>query len=170
MGKPALPYLLMTLLVCASNILVQYPLNDWLTWGAFPYPITFLVTELTTRSYGPRQARKVVYAGFCCAVLLSFWLATPKIASASCTAFLTAQLLDILLFNRLRSSAWWLGPLCASVCASLLDASIFWPLAFYGEDLPILTWALGDTAAKLAMDFCLLLPFRFAINKVRVCS
>ena len=158
------PLFAMTLLVAASNLLVLFPINDWLTWGAFPYPATFLVTELTNRFHGPAQARWVVYVGFALAVVLSVWMATPKIALASGAAFLLAQLLDISVFNRLRQAPWWCAPLFASVLASLFDAAIFWNIAFWGEDVPLLTWAVGDTTVKLLMDVALLTPFRLAIR------
>jgi len=91
----AIGVIAMTVVVAASNVLVQYPINDWLTWGAFTYPISFLVTDLCNRMLGPRHARRVVYVGFVVAVALSIWLATPRIALASGTAFLLAQVLDV---------------------------------------------------------------------------
>ena len=97
-----LPILAMTLAVVASNILVQYPINDWLTWGAFTYPAAFLVTDLTNRRYGTASARRVVYAGFAIAVVMSLWFADPRIALASGAAFLVAQLMDVTVFDRLR--------------------------------------------------------------------
>lgn len=159
-------FLSMIALVAASNFLVQFPLGEWLTWGAFPYPMTFMVTELTNRYYGPKKARQIVYVGFTIAVILSIWLSTPKIAFASGLAFLTSQLLDIYVFNRLRQQVWWCAPLCASVMASLIDATTFWSFAFWGENLPILTWAIGDTSVKLAVDIVMLMPFRVAIRKI----
>lgn len=159
-------YLAMIFLVTASNYLVLFPINDWLTWGSFTYPVTFLVTELTNRIYGPKKARQVVYVGFALAVFLSIWLATPKIALASGSAFLFSQLLDIYVFNRLRRSSWWYAPLFASVTASLTDASIFWNIAFYNEPVPVLTWAIGDTSIKLLLDIALLSPFRAAMRRL----
>ena len=150
----------MMFIVAASNYLVQFPINDWLTWGALPYPVSFLITELTNRRYGPKNARKVVYVGFILGVFLSLALATPKIAFASGSDFLTAQLLDILVFNRFRQSTWWYAPLFASLFASVVDTSIFWSLAFWGESGTILTWALGDFSVKLAIDVLMLVPFR----------
>jgi queuosine precursor transporter len=157
-------FLSMIILVIASNILVLFPINDWLTWGAFPYPVSFLVTELTNRKYGPKVARKVVYVGFLVAVILSIWLATPKIALASGSAFLISQLLDIYVFNRFRLATWWYAPFFASFSASLIDATIFWNIAFWNEDVPLLTWAIGDTSVKLIVDFFMLAPFRYAIR------
>jgi len=100
----------MTVIVTGSNIAVQFPINDWLTWGALTYPVSFLVTDLTNRALGPAKARRVVYAGFAVAIALSIFLATWRIALASGTAFLLAQLLDIAIFDRLRRAAWWRAP------------------------------------------------------------
>lgn len=155
----------MATIVILSNYLVMFPINDWLTWGAFPYPISYLITELTNRFYGPKKARTVAYVGFLLAALLSVWLSTPKIALASASAFLLSQLLDIAVFSRLRRATWWYAPLVASFAASVFDASVFWSIAFLGEDVPLLTWALGDTAVKLLIDVAMLTPFRFAIKR-----
>jgi len=153
----------MTLVVAASNWLVQFAINDWLTWGAFSYPFAFLVTDLTNRAYGARRARQVVAVGFLVAVALSFALVEPgfwRIPVASGAAFLIGQLLDVSVFNRLRRSSWWLAPLVSSTLASVLDTAIFFSGAFAGEELPWITWALGDLAVKLAMALLLLAPFR----------
>lgn len=155
----------MVLIVVASNYLVLFPINEWLTWGALPYPISFLVTELTNRIYGPRAARKVVYAGFAVAAILSIWVATPRIAVASVSAFLISQLLDIFIFNKLRNGRWWQAPLAASFLASLIDTMIFWVVAFLGEPLPLFTWAVGDFGVKLLMDLVLLTPFRVVVRR-----
>src|SRR3954453_13828141 len=133
----ALPVAAMTLVVVASNILVQFPfqpfgLGDYLTWGAFTYPVSFLVTDLTNRRYGPRLARGVVAAGFVIAVALSVVLATPRIALASGTAYLVGQLLDISVFNRLRREVWWHAPLAGSLIGSALDTALFFSIAFAG--------------------------------------
>lgn len=146
--------------VVASNVLVQFPINDWLTWGAFTYPAAFLVTDLTNRRLGPGAARRVASLGFLCAVALSIWLATPRIAFASGTAFLSAQLMDIAIFNRLRQAPWWRAPLFSSGLASVWDTAIFFSLAFAGTGLPWVTWAVGDLAVKLLMALVLLAPFR----------
>ncbi len=150
----------MVVVVTASNIAVQFPINDWLTWGALTYPVSFLVTDLTNRALGGAVARRVIFMGFALAVALSFLLATPRIAMASGIAFLAAQLLDVHIFDRLRRASWWKAPLISSVLASLLDTALFFFLAFAATDLPWVTWALGDYAAKLLMAGCLLLPFR----------
>ena len=154
----------MVIVVTVSNIAVQYPINDWLTWGALTYPIAFLVTDLTNRSLGTGAARKVVYAGFALAVGLSIWLATPRIALASGTAFLVAQLLDISIFDRLRKSSWWLAPLVSSALASTLDTAIFFSLAFAATGLPWITWAIGDYGVKITVALVLLIPFRILMT------
>lgn len=159
-------YLIMIAVVALSNYLVQFPINDWLTWGAFPYPLSYLITELTNRFYGPRKARQVVYAGFIMAAAISLPIAPIRIVIASIIAFLLSQLLDIAVFNRLRTGTWWKAPLFASLCASLVDTSLFWGIAFGGEPLPFVTWALGDFCIKFTMDVLLLSPFRLAIRKV----
>lgn len=158
-------FLAMIMVVATSNYLVQFPINDWLTWGALPYPISFLVTELTNRFYGPKTARHVVYAGFILATLLSVWLANPKIAFASGSAFLISQLLDIFIFNRLRQATWWYAPFFASFLASVVDTIVFWNMAFWRESVPLLTWALGDFSIKFLMDAAMLIPFRIAIQR-----
>lgn len=159
-------FLCMMFLVIASNCLVLYPLNDWLSWAAFTYPVTYLVTELTNRFHGPQKARQVVCLGFVFAVIFSVWLATPKVAFASGSAFLISQLLDISIFNKFRYSLWWVAPLFASISASVIDASIFWSLAFWGEDLPILSLAIGDTSVKILIDVAMLTPFRLGLRKL----
>jgi queuosine precursor transporter len=153
----------MTIIVAASNFLVQYPINDWLTWGALTYPVAFLITDLTNRRLGPTSARRVVYVGFAFAVVLSIVLATPRIAMASGSAFLAAQLLDITVFNRLRQARWWLAPLTSSVLGSVLDTALFFGLAFAGTEVPWITLALGDLGVKLAMALLMLVPFRLLL-------
>ena len=158
----------MTLVVAASNVLVQYPINDWWTWGALTYPVAFLVTDLTNRSLGPQAARRVVLAGFALAVLLSIFLATPRIALASGSAFLVAQLLDVQIFDQLRRRAiWWQAPLVSSTVASAVDTALFFALAFYGTPVPWVTLAIGDYGAKLAMALVMLIPFRLLMSLVR---
>lgn len=182
----ALGILAMAVIVTASNILVQYPFNDWLTWGAFTYPIAFLVTDLSNRWMGRDAARRVVLAGFVLAVVLSIWLATPRIAIASGTAFLVAQLLDVAVFHRLRRGSWWRAPLVSSTLGSAVDTALFFSLAFAPmfavlgpnepwalEAVPLLgsgplaaLWvslAVGDFGVKLAIALAALVPFRLAI-------
>ena len=171
------PVLAMTLVVVASNVLVQYPfepfgLGDYLTWGAFSYPVAFLVTDLTNRRYGATTARQLVIVGFIIAVVLSVWLATPRIALASGTAFLVGQLLDITVFNRLRRQSWWHAPLAGSVVGSALETALFFSLAFagiedmlvpvpvFGVTLPL--WqslAIFDFAVKMLVALLALIPY-----------
>lgn len=171
------PVIAMTFVVVASNILVQYPfepfgLGDYLTWGAFTYPVAFLVTDLTNRHYGPRVARQLVIAGFVIAVVLSIWLATPRIAMASGTAFLVGQLLDITVFNRLRRQAWWRAPFVGSVIGSALDTTLFFSLAFAGDSdmsglvnlfgTDVMLWqslAVFDFTVKMFIALIALLPY-----------
>lgn len=157
--------LAMALVVLASNILVQYPLNDWLTWGAFTYPVAFLVSDLANRRHGPHMARRVAWVGFAVAVAASLVLAPARIAAASGLAFLLSQWLDIGVFHRLRSGLWWRAPLVATVVAALLDTAIFWGVAFAGSDLPWISWAAGDLAVKLGISVLMLLPFRLLIGR-----
>ena len=161
-----LPILAMVVVV-GSNIAVQHPINDWLTWGALTYPVSFLVTDLTNRRYGPARARSVVYVGFAIAVVLSIAVATPRIAIASGSAFLAAQLLDVTVFHRLRRLTWWQAPLLSSLLASALDTTLFFSLAFAGTGLPWLTWGVGDFGVKLAMALALLIPFRAMMQVVQ---
>ena len=184
--------LLMTLVVVASNFLVQFPLSgslfgialgDLLTWGAFTYPVAFLITDLTNRQFGPQTARKVVFAGFVVGVAISFVTSQPRIAIASGSAYLLGQLLDIAVFNRLRRQAWWRAPLFGSLIGSALDTTIFFSFAFaasfaiFGpndpfalEAAPILgvlsteaprwmSWAIGDFSVKLLVGLVMLLPY-----------
>lgn len=150
----------MVAVVAASNWLVQYPINDFLTWGALTYPVSFLVTDLTNRAFGPARARQVVYVGFALGVALSVWLADWRIAAASGSAFMAGQLLDISIFDRLRRSAWWRAPLASSVLGSIVDTALFFSLAFAGTDVPWVTLALGDLAVKLVLALLFLAPFR----------
>jgi hypothetical protein len=157
----------MVLIVVSSNVLVQYPLSDWLTWGAITYPFSFLVVDLANRYHGPRMARRIVYVGFVVALVLSAWLATPRIAVASGTAFLCAELMDVTIFNRLRRHAWWKPPLVSTLFASVVDTAVFFTLAFAGTDMPWVTLALGDLGVKLAIALFALVPFRVALALFR---
>jgi uncharacterized PurR-regulated membrane protein YhhQ (DUF165 family) len=171
----------MAFIVVASNVLVQHPfmpwgLQDYLTWGAFTYPVAFLVTDLSNRHFGPAIARRVVLVGFVIAVALSIIFATPRIALASGTAFLTAHLLDIFVFNRLRARAWWQAPVVSSTIGSVVDTILFFSLAFAGAGIgtavyplvgeaPVWAgWAFADLLVKLAVALVLLIPFRALIN------
>jgi uncharacterized PurR-regulated membrane protein YhhQ (DUF165 family) len=187
----------MAAVVVLSNVLVQHPfqvtlgrlnLADLLTWGAFSYPLAFLVTDTTNRLLGPRVARRVVYLGFAFAVVLSTWFATPRIAIASGTAFLVGQLLDIAIFNLLRDRAWWKAPSFSSLAGSAADTLVFFALAFApafvmlgaNDDFAIaaapvlgvfategprwISWALGDFSVKLLMAVVALIPYRVIVG------
>jgi len=184
--------LLMTLVVVASNVLVQYPLNgiafginlaDLLTWGAFTYPVAFLITDLTNRQFGTKYARIVVIAGFIVGVTLSWIFSAPRIAMASGTAFIVGQMLDISVFNSLRRQAWWRAPLIASLIGSMLDTALFFSMSFaplfaflgpnddfalgvspifgvLSQDAPRwISWALGDLSVKMTVALVMLLPY-----------
>ncbi|MEM7169764.1 MAG: VUT family protein [Pseudomonadota bacterium] len=157
----------MAVIVTASNYLVQIHINDWLTWGALTYPISFLVTDLTNRALGPKAARQVIYLGFAVAVALSLHFAGVRIALASGSAFLLAQLLDVTIFNRLRQLSWWKAPLVSSGLASVLDTAAFFTLAFAGTGLPWVTWGLGDLGVKFAVAMVMLAPFRALMTLAR---
>lgn len=160
----------MALVVTASNYLVQFPINEWLTWGAFTYPFAFLVTDLTNRGFGPKAARLVIGAGFIVALALSLGVVADeawRIPVASLGAFLVGQLLDVSLFNRLRQASWWKAPLISSVVASIVDTAIFFAGAFAGMGIDWLSLAAGDLAVKLAMALLLLTPFRLLMGQIR---
>jgi len=152
--------LAMVLVVASANYLVQFPVNDWLTWGALTYPVSYFVTDLTNRRFGPTSARRVIYIGFALAVVASIWLASPRIAVASGTAFLVSQLMDVAIFNRLGKRVWWQPPLFSSVIGSLVDTALFFALAFWGTTMPWVTLAIGDYGVKVAIALALLLPWR----------
>jgi uncharacterized PurR-regulated membrane protein YhhQ (DUF165 family) len=159
--------LALVLVILSSNILVQTPLNDWLTWGAITYPFSFLITDLANRYYGLRFARRLVYAGFLIALVLSAYYATLRIALASGTAFLVAELADVHIFDRLRRRAWWQPPLVSTLVGSVLDTAVFFTLAFYGTGMPWITLGLGDLGVKVALAVLTLLPFRAALALFR---
>ena len=193
--------LAMAAIVVTSNILVQFLLGDWLTWGALTYPFAFLVTDIINRLYGPGAARRVVAAGFAVGVACSLIgsqiqgefgpLVTPRIALGSGLAFLTAQLLDVTVFNRLRRGAWWQAPIFATLAGSVLDTMVFFSVAFSAalsfvhpatdvawanEALPLLgrgpvvpLWvslAAADFGVKLAIAVVALIPFRLIVARV----
>ena len=200
--KHLLPGVLaMAAVVVASNILVQFLFGQWLTWGAFTYPVAFLVTDVMNRVYGTRTARKVVFAGFLTGVACSLIgtqiigefgpLVTWRIAVGSGLAFLTAQLLDIAVFNRLREGTWWRAPLASSLVGSSVDTALFFTIAFSaslsflepGNDvswangaLPLLgagpvvpLWvslAVADWGVKLALALIALVPFRVIVRQL----
>lgn len=191
----------MAAVVVASNILVQFLFGQWLTWGAFTYPIAFLVTDVTNRVYGVSAARRVVLAGFAVGVVCSLIgtqimgefgpLVTLRIAVGSGLAFLMAQLLDVAIFDRLRSGAWWRAPLASTLIGSSLDTLVFFTVAFSSalvflepgndvswanEVLPLLgvgpaapLWvslALADWMVKLTLALVALVPFRVVVRKL----
>lgn len=161
------PIVAMMAVVVASNYLVQFPINDWLTWGAFTFPVAFLVTDLTNRAVGASAARRVAWAGFAIAVLVSLTLAPWRIAVASGTAFIVAQLLDISVFNQWRQQSWWKAPLIGSVVASVVDTLIFFSLAFAGTELDWLSLAAGDLGIKWLMAVLLLAPYRAMLPRLQ---
>ena len=153
----------------AANFLVRFPINDWLTWAAFCYPAVYLVCDCVNRFYGAALARRVVAVGFAVGLPLSFafvyWesgnaVIAARIAGASGFAYLASQLLDVAVFDKLRRREWWRPPLASSALASVVDALIFFSIAFAGTGLPWFTWMLGNLAAKAAMLFLLLPPYR----------
>ncbi|MFV0384217.1 queuosine precursor transporter [Paracoccus sp. (in: a-proteobacteria)] len=185
--------LAMAAIVAASNILVQFVIGDWLTWGAFTYPFSFLVTDVMNRIYGPAAARRVVLSGFVVGVACSLIAAgmdktTLRIAIGSGTAFLVAQLLDIAVFNRLRDGRWWTAPLGSTLVGSLVDTALFFGIAFTAalpadgntgwanEAVPLLgfgpvtaLWvslATADWIVKLALALLALVPFRIIVRNL----
>ncbi len=168
--RPTLGHLIagtmaMAAVVLASNILVQFAINDWLTWGAFTYPVAYLVSDLVNRRFGPGMARRVAWVGFAVAVGVSLLLAPVRIAAASGLAFIASQLLDIGVFDRLRRGLWWRAPLVATVVAAVLDSIVFWGIAFAGTDGPWLTGARGGRGAKLAVGVLMLRRFGVLIGR-----
>lgn len=192
-GALLVAVLAMAGVVVASNVLVRHPVDlavgelslaDLLTYGAFTYPVAFLVTDLTNRRFGPRVAGRVVLAGFAIAVVLSVVLSTPRIAVASATAFLVGQMLDVVLFDRLRRAAgWWTAPFVSSLAGSIVDTAIFFSLAFapvfslLGADDPFaleaarllgtgpdaprwVSWAIADFSVKMLFAVLMLAPYR----------
>ena len=162
------PILAMLMVILSSNYLVQFPINDWLTWGAFTFPVAFLVTDLTNRAVGASSARRVAWTGFAIAVLVSLALAPWRIAIASGVAFIVGQLLDIVAFNKLRAMSWWKAPLIGSFIASIVDTGIFFFLAFYGSDMNWLMLAAGDLSIKWLMAAVLLAPYRVMLPRLQL--
>ena len=157
----------MAIVVALANYAVLRPINEWLTWGHFVFPMAFLITDLMNRLFGPRAARWVVAGGFAVAVAISVAVATPRIALASGAAFLIGQLVDIAVFDRLRGGAWWRAPAASSVVASTVDTALFYSLAFAATGTPWIQWGVTDLAVKLAMILPLLAPFRMLSNRLR---
>ncbi len=155
-----LPVIVMAVLILASNILVSIPINDWFTWGAFTFPFAYLVTDLTNRYYGANSARIVVLVGFAVGVVASYVLADARIALASGTAFFVAQMMDVSIFDKLRSAKWWKAPLISSTLSSIVDTVLFFSLAFAATGLPWLQWAAGDLAVKWFVVLVALIPYK----------
>ena len=195
----------MAAVVVASNILVQFLMGNWLTWGAFTYPFAFLITDLTNRLYGAKQARNVVLVGFCVGVLCSFIgtqiigefgpLVTLRIAIGSGFAFLIAQLVDILIFDRLRKNRWWQAPLASTLIGSSIDTALFFTIAFsisltvlepsndvswaneilpllgLGPNLPLwISLGFADWLVKVSIALIALVPFRLLIIRLQKVS
>lgn len=161
------PIAAMAAVIVLSNVLVQHPINEWLTWGAFTYPLVFLVADLTNRALGPHSARRVAWVGFAIAVAVSLALAPWRIAVASGVAFLLSQIMDIRVFNRWRQQSWWKAPLIGSLVASVVDTAVFFFLAFAGTDLDWLMLASGDLAVKALMAVLLLAPYRALLPRLQ---
>tara|TARA_X000000368_G_C22913118_1_gene659547 strand:- start:429 stop:944 length:516 start_codon:yes stop_codon:yes gene_type:complete len=166
----------MGVIVLSSNYLVQFPINyyglsDILTYGAFSYPIAFLITDLANRSYGKIIAKKIVYFGFFLGIGFSVLFSTDfadyisiRIAIGSGTAFLIAQLLDVQIFDNLRKKKWFIAPLASSLIGSTVDTFLFFSISFYGTGVPWFTLALGDLAVKVLVALIMLVPFRLLLK------
>ena len=169
----------MGLIVLASNFLVQFPvkyygLQDILTYGAFSYPVAFLITDLANRSYGKTAAKKIVYIGFSIGVSFTLLFSTNfadlisiRIAIGSGTAFIVAQLLDVKIFDKLRNKRWFIAPLGSSVIGSTIDTFLFFSIAFYATGIPWISLSFGDLAVKLTVALLMLLPFRLLLGTLK---
>tara|TARA_B100001105_G_scaffold56790_1_gene43291 strand:+ start:208 stop:795 length:588 start_codon:yes stop_codon:yes gene_type:complete len=172
----------MALVVALSNYLVQFPVNyiglqDIFTYGAFSYPVAFLITDLANRKYGKIVARKIVYLGFVLGVALTLYFSTDfsnliskRIAIGSGSAFLIAQLLDIQVFDRLRKKVWFVAPLVSSLIGSSIDTFLFFSIAFYGTGINWVTLSLGDLFVKIFVALIMLIPFRILLSYVQEIS
>ena len=173
---------LMALVVALSNYLVQFPVNylgfqDLLTYGAFSYPVAFLITDLSNRRYGKNTAKKVVYLGFALGVFLTLYFSTNysdlisiRIAIGSGTAFLVAQLIDVNIFDRLRKKVWFVAPLISSLIGSSIDTFLFFSIAFYGTGVNWVTLSLGDLFVKIFVALLMLIPFRILLSRIHEIS
>ena len=169
----------MAILVTVSNFLVQFPvnyfgLNEILTYGAFSYPMTFLITDLANRSYGIKTARKIVYIGFFLGVSLTLFFSTNfedlisiRIAIGSGTAFIVAQLLDVQVFDKLRKKAWYIAPMISSFFGSSVDTIIFFFISFYKTGVPWISLAIGDFSVKIIITLLMLIPFKLLLSKIK---
>ena len=171
--------LIMGVVVLASNYLVQFPikyygLEDILTYGAFSYPIAFLITDLANRSYGKQIAKKIVYIGFIIGISFTLLFSTNfadlisiRIAIGSGTAFLVAQLIDVQIFDKLRKKEWFVAPLTSSFVGSAIDTFLFFSISFYGTGIPWITLSLGDLAVKIFVALLMLIPFRLLLGTLK---
>jgi uncharacterized integral membrane protein (TIGR00697 family) len=169
----------MGLVVLASNYLVQFPikyygLEQLLTYGAFSYPIAFLITDLANRSYGKIAARKIVYFGFVIGICFTLFFSTNfedlisvRIAIGSGSAFLVAQLLDVQVFDKLRKKQWFIAPLTSSLMGSTVDTFLFFSISFYATGVPWVTLSLGDLAVKIFVALVMLIPFRLLLGTLK---
>ena len=177
MNRPLLLLpVLMGVVVLSSNYLVQFPikyygLEEILTYGAFTYPIAFLITDLANRSYGKLAARKIVYTGFIIGIAFTLFFSTNfsdlisvRIAIGSGTAFIVAQLLDVQIFDKLRKKEWFVAPLTSSFIGSLVDTFLFFSISFYGTGVPWVTLSVGDLAVKIFVTLLMLIPFRLLLG------
>tara|TARA_B100000963_G_scaffold74696_1_gene62790 strand:- start:266 stop:814 length:549 start_codon:yes stop_codon:yes gene_type:complete len=167
---------LMGVIVLSSNYLVQFPVNYYglseiLTYGAFSYPLAFLITDLANRSYGKLVARKIVYLGFLLGIGFTVLFSTNfgdlisiRIAIGSGAAFLTAQLIDVQIFDNLRRKKWFIAPLTSSMIGSTVDTFLFFSISFYGTSIPWFTLALGDLGVKIFVAIMMLIPFRLLLK------
>tara|TARA_Y100000590_G_scaffold391480_1_gene468127 strand:- start:185 stop:739 length:555 start_codon:yes stop_codon:yes gene_type:complete len=167
-------------IVLISNYLVQFPVNNYglqdiLTYGAFTYPVAFLITDLSNRFYGKIVAKKIVYIGFFIGVSFSLFFSTNfsdlisvRIAIGSGTAFIVAQLLDVQIFDKLRKKKWFVAPLTSSFIGSTVDTFLFFSISFYGTNAPWITLSLGDLVIKILVTLIMLIPFRLLIGNTKV--
>ena len=170
---------LMGVIVLSSNYLVQFPikyygLEEILTYGAFSYPVAFLITDLANRSYGKLIARQIVYIGFITGISFTLLFSTNfadlisvRIAIGSGTAFLVAQLLDVQIFDRLRRKKWFIAPITSSFIGSTVDTFLFFSISFYATGIPWVTLSLGDLAVKIFVAIMMLIPFRFLLGTLK---
>jgi len=170
---------IMGVVVLLSNYLVQFPIQYYglesiLTYGAFSYPIAFLITDLANRSYGKVIARKIVYIGFAIGISFTLLFSTNfadlisvRIAIGSGTAFLVAQLLDVQIFDKLRKNRWFVAPLTSSFIGSTVDTFLFFSISFYATGIPWLTLSLGDLTVKIFVALIMLIPFRLLLGTVK---
>ena len=171
--------LIMGIVVLASNYLVQFPikyygLEEILTYGAFSYPIAFLITDLANRSYGKLIARQIVYIGFIIGISFTLLFSTNfadlisiRIAIGSGTAFLVAQLIDVQIFDKLRKKKWFVAPLTSSFIGSTVDTFLFFSISFYATGIPWVTLSLGDLAVKIFVALVMLIPFRLLLGTLK---